>query len=272
MKSIALVYMAGGVSSRFGGKIKQLAKIGPNGETLIEYSLNQAFRAGFEKIIIVVGEKTAKPIKELVGNNYNGVKVYYALQEYDTKERDKPWGTVDALCSAKELIDCPFVVCNGDDIYGEKAFKMLVKHLKTENENATIFYKLMDAIPKIGLTNRGIFKIGENGYVQAIKEVFNIDKNNLSAAGVKADDFCNQNIFAFHPNIIKMLDSILKDFKEKNRGDRKKECLLPTEVSGLLEYKKIKIKAYPAKEKWLGVTNPEDEEIIKNELLKIIEN
>ena len=131
MKDIALVYMVAGMSSRFGGKIKQFAKVGPEGETLIEYSLNQAIPAGFTKIVFIVGNKTEKPFKEMFGDSYKGIPIKYASQNFDSASRDKPWGTTDALCSAKELLDCPFIICNGDDLYG-KYIKMEVNY----NENS----------------------------------------------------------------------------------------------------------------------------------------
>lgn len=124
-KEIALVYMVAGISSRFMGKIKHFAIVGSRGETLIEYSLKQALPSGFSKIIFIVGNKTEKPFREKFGNSYNGIPVYYALQFYDESLRDKPWGTTDALCSIKSLIDCPFVICNGDDLYGKILLEFL---------------------------------------------------------------------------------------------------------------------------------------------------
>ena len=155
-KEIAIVYMVAGISSRFGGRIKQFAKVGPSEETLIEYSLNQALKAGFAKIIFVVGNMTEKPFKERFGDNYRGIPVYYALQKFDPKKRSRPWGTSDALCSIKEIIDCPFVVCNGDDIYGKNTFKTLFNHLKESNEEATVGFRLNEAIPEKGAVKRAI--------------------------------------------------------------------------------------------------------------------
>ena len=122
MREIALVYMVAGLSSRFGGKPKAFAKVGANGELLIDYSLAQALKGDFSKIIFVVSEKTRALFFAKFGNSYKGIPVYYALQEFDSVKRQKPWGTVDALCSAKEFLNCPFVVCNGDDLYGEEVF------------------------------------------------------------------------------------------------------------------------------------------------------
>lgn len=267
-KDIALVYMVAGLSSRFGGKIKQFAKVGKNNETLIECSLNQAIPAGFTKIVFIVGDKTEEGFKKLFGNNFQGIPVFYALQKYNSDLRDKPWGTADALCSAKNLLDCMFIVCNGDDIYGKNAFKQLVEHLKNNKEEAAIGYKLIDALPENGGANRGIFQI-KNNLVRRIKETFNIVKGDLTATGTKDDDLCSMNIFALHPEVVDMLCSRLESFKLENRGDRKIECYLPTELSDLIEQGKIKMKIYPATEKWIGITNPEDEQTAR-EMLKSI--
>ncbi len=267
-KELAIVYMVAGISSRFEGKIKQLAKITDN-ETLMEYSLNQALPAGFTKIIFIVGNKTEIPFKEKFGDNYRGIPVYYAKQEFNESERDKPWGTCDALCSAGDLIDCPFVICNGDDLYGKEAFKILVNHLKNEKEEASLGYKLINVLPDTGKVHRAIFQIDKNNYVKNIEEIFNIEKSDLEATNTKPEDLCSMNIFALHPKVIEFLKNNLKIFKKEHKGDRKIEFLLPSELSKLIKENKIKIRIYPCNEKWRGITNPGDEvilqEILKNE-------
>jgi len=267
MKEIAIVYMVAGISSRFGGKIKQFAQIGPNNETLIEYSMNQALKAGFTRIVFIVGNMTEKPFKEKFENSYKGIPITYALQAYDLKERDRPWGTTDAVCTIKDIIDSPFVVCNGDDIYGANTFKRLVNHLKKSSEEATIGYRLFDVIPDIGKTHRGIFKINDNNFVEELQEVFNIEKSNLSATNTKPDNMTSMNIFALHPETIDYLSENLKIFKKEHIGDRKIEFLLPNEISNLIKQGKIKMKIYPTSDKWLGITNPEDEPLVR-EILK----
>lgn len=266
---IALVYMVAGMSSRFGGKIKQFAKVGPNGETLIEYSLNQAIKAGFEKIFFVVGNLTEKPFKEKFGNSYKGIPVYYALQKFDLQERDKPWGTVDAVCAIKEIIDCPFVVCNGDDIYGEKTFKILFEHLKENKTSASIGKELIDMLPEKGTVCRGIFKLGSDGEIKSLKEFHNISKENLFENSLEKNAPTNLNMFGFHLKDLEGLNKRLEKFKEKHKGDRKAECLLPDEISKLIENKELEMKFYFSPEKWFGVTNSDDEEIVREQLKRI---
>ena len=266
MSDLAIVYMVAGMSSRFGGKIKQFAKVGPNGETLIQYSLNQAIKAGFNKIVFIVGKLTEIPFKEMFGNSYNGIPISYAKQDFNPEDRDKPWGTCDSLCSASQVIDCPFVVCNGDDIYGEMNFRKLAAHLKNSEDEATLGFKLVDSIPDTGKANRAIFSVN-NGYVQSLIETFSIEKSNFSLTNTHPEDHCSMNIYALHPKVIPELLISLEKFKKEHQGDRKAECLLPAEITNIISQGKIQMRIYPAVDKWVGVTSPEDEEITR-EILK----
>jgi NDP-sugar pyrophosphorylase family protein len=268
-KNIAIVYMVAGMSSRFGGKVKQFARVGPDGETLIEYSLGQAIRAGFNKIIFIVGDMTEGPFREMFGDEYKGLPVSYARQEFDSEIRDKPWGTTDAVCSAEEFIDCPFVVCNGDDLYGENNFRMLVEHLRNKGGGATIGYRLWDMLPNDGSVNRGIFDVDEDGNVVGLKEVLGIEKSRLDEIGLSKDDSCSMNVFGLPVEAVGMLKNELDKFKTDHVGDRKAECLLPEEVSRILKGGELEMKVYPAIDMWFGVTRPEDVESVRDELKKL---
>ena len=264
---VTLLYVVAGLSSRFRGKIKQFARVGPNDETLIEYSLNQALKAGFSKIIFIVGDLTEQPFKEKFGNEYKNIPIEYAKQDFNKDLRDKPWGTTDALCSAIDLIKEPIIFCNGDDLYGENSFKTLYNHLKNSSEDATLSYKLLEVLPKEGSVNRGIFKI-ENNFVTDLKEVFDITSNNYSEKELTKDSPCSMNIFALSKDTINKLNERLKTFKENHNNNRTAECLLPVELSNLINNNQIKMKIYPTNDKWFGVTNPEDELIVKEILIK----
>ncbi|MCK9466907.1 MAG: sugar phosphate nucleotidyltransferase [Candidatus Absconditabacterales bacterium] len=270
-KKISLVFMVAGLSSRFGGRIKQFAKVGPNDSTLMEYSMDQALKSKFSEIIFIVGKMTEKAFKEKFGDNYKGIPVKYAKQSFNENERDRPWGTLDAVCSAKDLINNPFVVCNGDDIYGENSFKILYEHLQNSDEMATLGYTLGNVIPEKGTTNRGIFGITEDNYVDSITEMIGISKDTLSDFGLKTDDLCSMNIFGLNKEILSQLDDILINFKLENKGNRKIECYLPVELSNIIKTENAKMKIYSTPDKRLGVTNPDDEEMVKKQI-EIIEN
>ncbi len=259
---ISVCYMVAGMSSRFGGKIKQFAKVGVNGETLIEVSIKQAISAGFNEIIFIVGEKTEAPFKEMFGNSYKGVPVKYARQSFDITKRDKPWGTTDAILSAKEFLDSPFVVCNGDDIYGVFAFKELHRHLINSSDCAAVGYILDNSLPDFGTVNRGIFRIAD-GYVDAIEETFKISRDNLPSHNLSLNDLCSMNIFALTPNVVLLLEDAFENFKEIERDSRTAEALLPSHLSDFIQKGLIKMKIYPTSEKCIGVTNPEDEEKVR---------
>lgn len=267
MKETAIVYMVAGMSSRFGGRIKQFAKVGPLNETLIEISINEALKAGFSKIIFIVGNKTEQPFKEKFGNSYQGIAILYATQIYDETQRDRPWGTNDAVCSIKDIIDCPFIVCNGDDLYGENTFKILYNHLQNEKSEASIGYRLDSVIPDIGSANRAIYQINEKNEVTDLQEVLGIEKSDYSKTNTKPEDLCSMNIFALHPKTVKLLDKRLNKFKKDHKDDRKIECFLPVELSELIKEKKITMKLYPSSDDWIGITHPEDEEIVRNLLI-----
>jgi len=270
MKDIAIVYMCAGMSSRFGGRIKQFAKVGPAGETLIEYSIKQAINAGFSKIVFIVGNMTERPFKEKFGNNFENTPVFYALQTFDSKERDKPWGTAEAVVSAKPYLDCPFVVCNGDDIYGENTLKILAEHLKKNKEEAIPGYKILNVVPDKGSVNRGLIEV-QKGYLKDLREIFDISLENYKDKGLGKESLISMNAYAFHPNVLKMLKERVDEFKSVNEGNRKIECLLPNEIGELIKIGKIKVMCLKTPDKWIGITNPEDEETVRKELNRVNE-
>ena len=268
-KELAVVFMVAGISSRFGGRIKQFAKISPKEETLIEYSLNQALSAGFNQIIFIVGNKTEEPFKKIFSDNYKGIPIKYVLQKYNPELRDKPWGTTDAVVSATGIINCPFVVCNGDDIYGEEPFKILVNHLKTKETCATIGFRLGECLSENGSVNRGIFELNPDNTVESITETLDITPENLNSKNLSEENLCSQNIFALQPEVLKMLQEILTEFKKEKKGGRNSEALLPKDLSRLISEGKVRMRIYQTPEKWTGVTNPGDEVEVRKNLKKM---
>jgi len=269
-KVIPVVFMCAGISSRFGGKVKQFSVVGLANETLIEVSMNQAVSAGFNEIIFIVGNLTKVPFMEKFGDSFNGIPIRYALQSFDLNERDKPWGTVDALVSVFPLISGSFLVCNGDDLYGESSFKTIFDALSENDTNdcVTLGYELGSVIPNKGCTNRGVFRTDENGNVVEICEMIGIEKDSLGKVGLTKKDLVSMNFFGLTRDCILLLEENLKEFKLIHQRDRKIECYLPVELGRLAKEKKTKIKLLKATEQWFGVTNPGDEEIVKRALLE----
>ncbi len=268
-KKISLVYMVAWMSSRFGGKIKQFAKVWPNDTTLIEYSMHQALKSDFSKIIFIVGKMTETPFKQKFGNSYQSIPVEYALQTFDETHRDRPRGTVDAICSAKNLIDWPFIVCNWDDIYWSNSFQILFNHLQNHDNSASIWYILEDVIPQKGSTNRWIFKVNQSNYVQEINEILWIQKDSLDKIWLNPKDLCSMNIFGLQKNDLDNLNQILLNFKQNHQQDRVVECYLPVELSNLIKSSIIQIQLYPTSDQRLWITNPDDEGIVKKQIQNI---
>ncbi|MBI2043752.1 hypothetical protein HYT24_00105 [Candidatus Pacearchaeota archaeon] len=266
---LALLYMVAGMSSRFGGKIKQFAQVGPNGETLIEYSLDQALKTNsFDKIIFVVGNKTEKPFKVKFGNEYKGIPVEYALQKFDPEKRNRPWGTQDALCSAIDLIDDEFVAANGDEIYGEEAFQTLVNHSKISKNPAIVGYILKNSLPETGTVNRGIIIVDKNKNVIEMKEFKGISKETLASHGLNEESLCNMNLLYLNKNILEELNKKVIKFKEEHQGNRDIESMLPDNLSQLTKEGKMTMKVYISDYKSPEITNPDDELTVRMILSK----
>ena len=191
MNKISLVIMAAGIGSRFGGGIKQLEPVGPNGEIIMDYSIYDAIAAGFNKIIFIIRKDIEKDFKEVIGNRIEkickklNVEIHYAYQELKNipsnfkvpEERKKPWGTGQAVLTCKKIIEEPFAVINADDYYGKDSFKKIYEFLsKTDNEFCMVGFKLKNTLSDNGGVTRGICQVDENNYLTEIVETSNIIK------------------------------------------------------------------------------------------------
>ncbi len=267
----AIAYLAAGVSSRFNYQPKFFVKIGS--KTFIEHSLDQSLRAGFSRIFFVVNKTTEPLFIQKFGHSYKGIPIIYSRQDFDPEKRDKPWGNVDALCTLKGKIDTPFVFCNGDDLYGSESFRKLYGHLLNQSaqsqsrENASVWYRLGNVIPQTGGVNRAIFQ-EEGEYVAGIEERFSITRNNLGEKGLSLEDKCSMNIFALFPEMLDLINEQLLEFKEKNRSDRKKECLTGTKFSELVKKMSMIIRLYPSESEWAGLTSTEDISFVRDYLMR----
>lgn len=254
---VVLVYLVAGMSSRFGGNVKQMALVGPEGETLIEYSVKQALQNKFNKIIFITNKKTEHLFKNIFGNNYKGTDILYVEQVYDINLRDRPWGTTDAICSINGLIDEPFIMINGDDLYGEKTFEKGFELMcGSGNLNFIGSIKMDKLIPSDGKSvNRGVIFV-ENENVVSMKEMLNI---NISSNPELLKEYGNVNFICMQPNVLDKLQCILEKFKSENENSRSIECLLPDSLDILIKNRQINMKYFEITEDILGITHPGDD-------------
>tara|TARA_B100001093_G_scaffold518010_1_gene601369 strand:- start:1385 stop:2191 length:807 start_codon:yes stop_codon:yes gene_type:complete len=263
-----LVYLVAGISSRFGGFPKPLVVVTPSNETLIEYSVNQAIKNSFSKIIFVTNSKTEILFKNIFGNTYKNIPIEYIEQKYNNTERSRPWGTTDALCSILNIVNLelkPIILINGDDIYGNETFKNGFNLMKQENINIIGGLKVIKTLPETGYVNRGIIFINtENNKVTDLEEMLNISKTNNPELH---NELANINFIGLQPNILFKLKKILDSFKKEHSNDEKIECLLPNNLNELIQSKELELQFFEVTDEIIGITNPGDENIIRDKLL-----
>lgn len=257
---VCVVFMVAGMSSRFGGNPKQMAKVGTNDETLIEYSVNQALKCNFTKLVFITNPKTENLFRNIFKDSYNNVPVIYVQQYYDLEKRSRPWGTSDAICSIIGSVNEPFIMLNGDDIYGENTFKSGFDMMQVSNRNIIGGLKVIDTLPDIGAVNRGIIFVNDNK-VTGLKEMLNISKEDNPELH---NELANVNFIGLQIDILNKLKVILDKFKLENEGDPKIECILTDNLSQLISENKLNMEFFEITDRILGITNPGDEDIIKN--------
>ena len=287
-----LLIMAAGLGSRYGGN-KQIDRIGPNGEILMEYSIHDAVEAGFDKVVFVIRKSMDEVFRSMIGDKIaKKVQVEYAYQEYDSlpdgfippAERTKPYGTVHAVMCARDLIHEPFAVINADDYYGKEAFKAMagsLLRLRTEENMASmVAYYLKNTVSKNGHVTRGVCSRDEHGNLLKVVETYNIIPfpdgtirdihDDPEGVILDPDALVSMNLWGFAPSFFEDGMKYLSDFLKDNTGDPlKKECLLPALVDTLMHTKGLKVEVLSTKAVWFGVTYREDKDYVAAELKKL---
>lgn len=296
MSRAALVIMAAGIGSRFGGGIKQLAPVGPNGEIIMDYSIYDALEAGFDKVVFVIRKDLEKDFKEVIGNRIEKqTEVAYVYQEVDDVPADykdkfagrtKPWGTGQAILCCKDVINSPFLVINADDYYGKSAFKEAYSYLTSVHDTGKIQICMVSFILKNTLSDnggvtRGLCQVDSDGMLTGIKETHNIEKEGMGAVirsdsgtqELDADSPVSMNMWGLTPEFIDILKTGFDEFlKEIAEDDLKAEYLLPTIIGELLEEGRLDVKVLKSHDQWFGVTYKEDRETVTNAVRKLIED
>lgn len=289
-----LVIMAAGIGSRFGGGVKQLEPVGPNGEIIMDYSIIDAMNAGFNKVVFVIRKDLEEDFKEVVGDRIAKiVEVEYAYQELDgipesykdrVEFRTKPWGTGQAIIACKDLVNEPFLVINADDYYGKEAYTKAYEELQTYKNTedvkvSMVGFILGNTLSDNGGVTRGVCRVGADQMLSEIVETKNIVKTSEGPAverngemnRLDSSTVVSMNMWGLTPNFIDVLSREFEVFLNDNdKMDNSNEYLLPTVIGDLLENDKVSVKVMESKDKWFGVTYKEDKETVMAEIKKLI--
>lgn len=259
------LYLAAGLSSRFGFRIKCLQPVGRYGETLLELSVRQLLKYGVSSIILIVSDGTYKQIHEVVGDLFLGLPVKYAFQ-HTPGYRKKPLGTVHALLAAKQLLDKPFIVLNGDTLYGDSALRGVCRHIQYESSPCMPGYPLKDVLPTAGKVNRAIVKV-EGSCLLQIVEQYDISMEDINEKKYTGSELTSMNIFGFQPHVLEFAEEKFEQWLAQNKTEDTKEYILSTMLNDLLPERGIKTYVYGVDNSVpLELTNPEDFAYVRNNL------
>ncbi len=277
-----LLILAAGIGSRYGG-LKQVDGVGPNGEAIIEYSIYDAIRAGFGKVVFVIRKEIEEAFKEKFGGKFDDrIAIEYAFQELNSPiegisewpAREKPWGTGHAVLVAENVIDEPFAVINADDYYGVSAFKELADFLQNEctpHHYGMVGYVLKNTLSEHGTVSRGVCDMDDNSYLTDINERTKIERTDKGifyedASGqhlLPEETLVSMNFWGFHPAVFKTTRELFVDFVKNNADKPKSEFFIPLIVSHQIKSGQVRLKVIPCNDRWYGVTYQEDKEPVK---------
>lgn len=288
-----LLILAAGLGSRYGS-LKQIDSIGPSGERIIDYSVYDAVKAGFGKIVYVIRECFEEEFKEVILNTLpKEIETDYVCQEIDnipndieySKERKKPWGTGHALIIAASKINEPFAVINADDFYGAESFQIAADFLYADNQNqeeqhALIGFRLRNTLSEFGSVSRGICEVNSKNCMTSIIEIkeikilnddFVFKNENGTWENLVGDENVSMNMFAFKPSIFEKIKKPFRRFLIENNRDRKSEFYIPSSVNSLIQNNKIQVKVLESNAAWFGLTYSEDKPIARGKMKKLID-
>ncbi|QJD96888.1 nucleotidyltransferase [Mucilaginibacter robiniae] len=286
-----LLILAAGMASRYGS-MKQVDGFGPNGETIIDYSIYDAIKAGFGKISFIIREEFAEAFKAKFEPKLQGrVETDYVFQSYDLKpfgidkevERSKPWGTAHAVLAARNQINEPFCVINADDFYGYDAFKKMADFLTSEvsdEQYSLIGYQIDKTLSDYGSVSRGVCKVDEKGNMVEINERTEVyfkdgDVFYKDATGenqLAPDTRVSMNFWGFTPAVFKQSEPMFKKFVEANETNPKAEFFIPLVADELIKNGTASFKVIPTANKWFGVTYKEDKPIVQASISELVQN
>lgn len=289
-----LLVLAAGMGSRYGS-LKQIDPVGPSGETIIDYSIYDAIRAGFGKVVFIIRKSFEQDFKDIfISKLQPHIKVEYVFQEIDkvpaglpvSPERVKPWGTAHAILMAKDVINEPFAVINGDDFYGADAFKTMADFLSSlgpdqQTQYSLVGYQVGNTMSENGSVSRGVCQSDENELLVSVTERTNIqyveDKIAYTdAAGEKVflspDTLVSMNFWGFTPEYFRQTEPMFTEFVKTNFDSIKAEFYIPSAVDALINNSQATVKCLRSSARWFGVTYKEDKPLVIEKLAQLIKS
>jgi dTDP-glucose pyrophosphorylase len=289
---LTLVVLAAGVGSRFGG-LKQLVGVGTNGETLLEYSIFDALRAGFTRVVLVVRRETEAAFHETLGVRLAGhAELSYVHQRLDQlpagwqppRGRSKPWGTGQAVLACADVVTGPFAIINADDFYGARAFAAVADFLRQDDSGtipayAMVGFGLLDTLPDTGSVSRALCRCDDEGWLQSIVEITALERSGSGGRYTDADgltyhlgsdELVSMNLWGFTPALFAELEQHFIRFLEEQRGSPDAEHRLPDLIQDLITTGKARVKVLPSGDQWCGVTYREDHALVTARLQELV--
>ena len=277
--------MAAGMGSRYGG-LKQLDRVGPQGETIIDYSVYDAIRAGFNKVVFIIRKEFENDFKTIVSGKYsNKINIEFAFQELNNvpigfacpDNRIKPWGTGHAVLSGSEFINESFVVINGDDFYGFDTFKIIADYYKSGgNTFSMVAFELGRTLSDFGSVTRGLCTVKSN-YLETVIETGDLKRNNHGSISSDRDtklngtELVSMNVWGFTSDLFGHLNHMFNDFMKQRGNELKSEFLIPEVVNELIQKKTKKVFVLKTSSEWFGVTYKKDKPIVIQKIKDLID-
>lgn len=290
---MTLVIMAAGMGSRYGG-LKQIDTVGPNGEFIIDYSIYDAIKAGFDKVVFIIKKENEEIFKETIGARVeNHIEVEYVFQEIDDLPngikvpdgRVKPWGTTHAILACRNTVKENFAIINADDFYGLDAYMSMGNFLKNLDENSynigLVGYKVKNTLTENGAVKRGICEINDKYLTKLIESNVECDSGVITASPldgspsfkISDDTLVSMNMLGFTPKIFTLLESDFKEYLEENKDNMEKcERVIPDTVYRYIKEDKVKVEVLGTTAKWYGVTYKEDRPMIVSSIKKLVDD
>ncbi len=273
-KQTTLVVMAAGMGSRYGG-LKQIDPVGPNGEIILDFSVYDAIKAGFDKVVFVIRRDIEKDFKEVIANRLEKkVDVEYVFQDMENipegcsvpEDRTKPLGTGHVLYCLKDVLKTPFAIINADDYYGQSAFSVIHDKLVADDEMCMVGYMLGNTLTDHGTVARGVCNV-KDGYLDTITEHTAIDRN----SGIPLDTPVSMNMWGFNEKVFEILDEEFIKFLNNMENPMKDEFLIPHIVDTMIKTGYAKFKVLSSPDKWYGVTYKEDKPMVMEAMKKLVD-